>query len=52
MASQRHWPHAQPDVHQFFCGGDWEMSSIFKVNVGVGVDLSGRGPGVVFEEPL
>jgi hypothetical protein len=25
------------------------MSSIFKVNLGVGFDLSGRGPGVVLK---
>ncbi|HEV3200367.1 MAG TPA: hypothetical protein VGZ73_20825 [Bryobacteraceae bacterium] len=45
-------PHAQPEVHQLFCGGDWEMSSLFKVNLGVGFDLGGRGPGVVLKSRL
>jgi hypothetical protein len=42
-------PHAQPEVHQLFCGGDWEVNPIFKVNLGVGFDLAGRGPGVVMK---
>ena len=42
-------PHAQPEVHQLFWGGDWEMNRIFKVNLGVGFDLTGRGPGVVLK---
>jgi hypothetical protein len=39
-------PRAQPEVHQLFAGGDWQLSEIFKINMGVGFDLNGRGPGV------
>jgi len=42
-------PHALPEVHQLFCGGDWEVGPVFKVNLGVGFDLAGRGPGVVMK---
>ena len=42
-------PHAQPELHQLFFGGDWEVGSVFKVNLGVGFDLAGRGPGVVMK---
>jgi hypothetical protein len=42
-------PHAQPEVHQLFCGGDWDVRSGFMVNVGLGFDLAGRGPGVVMK---
>jgi hypothetical protein len=42
-------PRAQPEAHQLFCGGDWQMNRIFKVNLGVGFDLTGRGPGVVMK---
>ena len=45
-------PRAQPEVHQLFCGGDWEVTPIFKVNLGVGFDLAGRGPGVVLKSRL
>jgi hypothetical protein len=45
-------PHAQPEVHQLFCGGDWEVNPIFKVNLGVGFDLAGRGPGVILKSRL
>ena len=42
-------PRAQPEVHQLFFGGDWRVTEIFSVNMGAGVDLSGRGPGVVLK---
>jgi len=42
-------PHAQPEVHQLFAGGDWQVTRIFKINMGVGFDLAGRGPGVVLK---
>jgi len=42
-------PYAQPEVHQFFCGGDWQVTEIFKVNLGVGLDLTSRGPGLVLK---
>jgi hypothetical protein len=42
-------PRAQPEVHQLFCGGDWDLRQRFKVNLGVGFDLGSRGPGVVFK---
>jgi len=45
-------PRAQPEVHQLFCGGDWEITGIFKINLGVGFDLTGRGPGVVLKSRL
>jgi hypothetical protein len=40
---------AQPEVHQLFAGGDWQLSPGFKVNLGVGFDLGSRGPGVVLK---
>jgi hypothetical protein len=45
-------PRAQPEVHQLFCGGDWQFTEIFKVNLGVGFDLNGHGPGLVFKSRL
>jgi hypothetical protein len=42
-------PHAQPEVHQLFAGGDWQVTRIFKINMGVGFDLAGRGPGLVLK---
>jgi hypothetical protein len=42
-------PRAQPETHQLFVGGDWEVSPAFSVNVGTGFDLGGRGPGVVLK---
>ena len=40
-------PRAQPEVHQLFCGGDLELRPGFKVNLGAGFDVGGRGPGLV-----
>jgi len=40
-------PRAQPQVHQLFAGGDWVAAPVMSVNLGVGFDLGGRGPGVV-----
>lgn len=42
-------PHAQPETHQLFFGGDWDVSPCFMVNLGVGFDLGERGPGVVLK---
>src|SRR5580658_695842 len=38
-----------PEVHQLFLGGDWRATEIFKVNLGVGFDLSSQGPGLIFK---
>ena len=43
---------AQPRVHQLFCGGDWQVNAAFNVNLDVGFDLVGRGPGVVLKSRL
>jgi hypothetical protein len=40
---------AQPEVHQLFVGGDWELRPQFSVNLGVGFDLGGNGPGVILK---
>ena len=45
-------PRAQPEVHQLFAGGDWQVTGIFKVNLGAGFDLTGRGPGLVVKSRL
>ena len=45
-------PRAQPEVHQLFAGGDWQVTDIFKVNLGAGFDLTGRGPGLVVKSRL
>jgi hypothetical protein len=42
-------PRAQPEVHQLFMGGDWELRPGFSVNLGAGVDLGGNGPGVILK---
>jgi hypothetical protein len=47
-------PRAQPEVHQLFVGSDWQTSKSttqpkFMVNLGVGFDLPGNGPGIVLK---
>ena len=42
-------PRGQPEVHQLFCGGDWDARPGFKVNLGAGFDLGNRGPGIVLK---
>ena len=42
-------PRAQPEVHQLFAGGDWRTGPIFSINMGLGFDLGGRGPGTVLK---
>jgi hypothetical protein len=32
-----------------FLGGDWRITPIFSVNLGMGFDLIPRGPGIVFK---
>ena len=45
-------PRAQPEIHQIFLGGDWQVSGGFMVNLGTGFDVGGRGPGVVLKSRL
>jgi hypothetical protein len=42
-------PHAQPEIHQLFVGGDWQAGPVFSINMGVGFDVGDRGPGVVLK---
>jgi hypothetical protein len=42
-------PYAQPEVHQLFVGGDWEVTDGFSINLGAGFDLTDRGPGLVLK---
>ena len=42
-------PRAQPEVHQLFLGGDWQLRPAFTINLGTGFDLGSPGPGVVFK---
>lgn len=42
-------PRAQPEVHQLFVGGDWEVTPGFSINLGSGFDLGDRGPGLVLK---
>ena len=42
-------PRAQPEVHQLFVGGDWEVSPGFSVNLGTGFDVGSNGPGVILK---
>jgi hypothetical protein len=42
-------PRAQPEVHQLFVGGDWDVKPGFSINLGTGFDLGGKGPGVVLK---
>src|SRR5476649_147319 len=42
-------PRAQPEVHQLFVGGDWELRPGFGINLGTGFDLGSNGPGIVLK---
>ncbi len=42
-------PYFQPEVHQLFLGGDWEVQPQLSVNLGVGFDVGDRGPGLVLK---
>jgi hypothetical protein len=42
-------PRAQPEVHQLFAGGDWDVRPGFSINIGGGFDLGNRGPGFVLK---
>ena len=42
-------PHGQPETHQMFLGGDWDVKPGFSVNLGLGFDLSDRGPGAILK---
>jgi hypothetical protein len=45
-------PRAQPEVHQLFAGGDWNVREGFKMNLGMGFDVGSRGPGIVLKTRL
>jgi hypothetical protein len=45
-------PRAQPEVHQLFLGGDWQITEIFSINFGTGFDLGPQGPGIVIKSRL
>jgi hypothetical protein len=46
-------PHTQPETHQLFVGGDWEVKpELFSVNLGLGFDLGDNGPGMVLKSRL
>ena len=45
-------PHAQPEVHQLFVGGDWDLRPVFSVNLGIGFDLEKQRTGSGSKEPL
>ncbi len=38
-----------PEVHQLFLGGDWQVQPELLINLGLGFDLSGAGPGIVLK---
>jgi hypothetical protein len=40
---------AQQEVHQVFLGGDWRAMEIFSINMGAGVDLGPRSPGLILK---
>ena len=42
-------PRAQPEVHQLFVGGDWQVKPEFLINLGLGFDLGSNGPGLVLK---
>jgi hypothetical protein len=42
-------PRAQPEVHQLFVGGDWQVKPEFLINLGLGFDLGSNGPGIVLK---
>jgi hypothetical protein len=45
-------PHAQPELHQLFVGGDWQVQPRFAINMGFGFNLADRGPGLVVKTRL
>jgi hypothetical protein len=45
-------PRGQPETHQLFAGGDWEVNPRFSVNMGLGFDLGSHGPGVILKSRL
>lgn len=42
-------PRAQPEVHQLFAGGDWQVQPKFMINLGLGFDLGSAGPGIILK---
>lgn len=44
-------PRAQPEVHQLFAGGDWQVTETFKMNLGGGIRSHRPRPGCRIEEP-
>ena len=42
-------PRAQPEAHQLFVGGDWQVQPKFLINLGLGFDLGGNGPGLILK---
>ena len=42
-------PRAQPEVHQVFLGGDWEVREGLSLNLGLGFDVGANGPGIVLK---
>ena len=42
-------PRGQPEVHQLFVGGDWQVKPEFLINLGLGFDLGSNGPGIVLK---
>ena len=45
-------PRAQPEVHQLFVGGDWQVKPEFLVNLGLGFDLGSKRPWHCVEDPI
>lgn len=45
-------PDAQRQVHRLFGGGDWRLRDGFHINIGVGFNLAGPGPGIVLKSRL
>ncbi len=42
-------PRGQPEVHQLFVGGDWQVQPKFLINLGLGFDLGSNGPGIILK---
>lgn len=42
-------PRGQPEVHQLFVGGDWQVQPKFLINMGLRFDLGSNGPGIILK---
>ena len=47
--SVEYFGQATEHTHQLFLGGDWQVTPLFRINLGFGFDLGSHGPGLVLK---